>query len=424
MGAGTLFLNTADSNTAVGAAALLLNTTGPDNTAVGADALVYNVAGDSNTAVGAEALEFNHGLSSDNTAVGAEALQFNTDGTPNTAIGYAALNNNLIAGGNTAVGYDALLFNDALAHGFPFGWYNNAVGAGALISNGDGYSNNAFGNDALFFNVNGVANTAIGYYTLWNNDSDALGFFLTTLGATPVGLPTGALVNLTLRRSVLAGRPRPTGPLRSSGSVRGIRPPSRPKRNGTQSGPCKKNRNCDRPLANVQLAPGYQPRSLKGSSDEQLALMERESLRLALGGGADYGGSPRPAVAVGTNERSDLADCRRSSSQFNSPRGQNALAATLRSVPQFPSDLDTAPGSGRPPGSPRRSGDVSRHEKFRHVVLDAAVAAGADVDQSETGQPLFHADQQRTVTFDAPVAVKVPKCRIAALDHRTPGFRK
>jgi len=30
-------------------------------------------------------------------------------------------------------------------------------------------------NDALFFNVNGVANTAMGYYTLWNNDSDALG---------------------------------------------------------------------------------------------------------------------------------------------------------------------------------------------------------------------------------------------------------
>jgi hypothetical protein len=73
------------------------------------------------------------------------------------------------------MGYDALLFNDVFAHGFPFGWYNNAVGAGALISNVDGYSNNAFGNDALFFNVIGVANTAIGYYTLWNNDSDALG---------------------------------------------------------------------------------------------------------------------------------------------------------------------------------------------------------------------------------------------------------
>ena len=125
--------------------------------------------------MGAEALEFNDGLASNNTAVGAEALQFNTGGNPNTAVGYAALNNNLTAGGNTAVGYDALLFNDLFAHGFPFGWYNNAVGAGALISNVDGYSNNAFGNDALFFNVNGVANAAVGYYTLWNNDSDGLG---------------------------------------------------------------------------------------------------------------------------------------------------------------------------------------------------------------------------------------------------------
>jgi hypothetical protein len=73
------------------------------------------------------------------------------------------------------VGYDALLFNGLLADGFPFGWYNNAVGAGALLNNVNGYSNNAFGNDALFFNVVGVANTAVGYYTLWNNDSDAVG---------------------------------------------------------------------------------------------------------------------------------------------------------------------------------------------------------------------------------------------------------
>jgi hypothetical protein len=157
VGAGTLVLNTGDSNTAVGAAALLLNTSGTDNVAVGTNALVYNDTG------------------SENTAVGVEALEFNISGNPNTAIGYAALNNNLAAGGSTAVGYDALLFNDSFADGFPLGWYNNAVGAGALLSNIDGYSNNAFGNDALFFNVNGVANTAVGYYTLWNNDSDARG---------------------------------------------------------------------------------------------------------------------------------------------------------------------------------------------------------------------------------------------------------
>ncbi len=179
IGAGTLVLNRAGSNTAVGAAAMILNVTGDDNTAVGVNALALNTGGEDNTAVGSFALANNDstgaGLASNNTAIGTEALEFNTDGNPNTAIGYAALNSNLTAGGSTAVGYDALLFNDSFAHGFPFGWYNNGVGAGALLNNVDGYSNNAFGNDALFFNVNGVANTAVGYYTLWNNDSDALG---------------------------------------------------------------------------------------------------------------------------------------------------------------------------------------------------------------------------------------------------------
>jgi len=180
VGAGTLVLNTADSNTAVGAAAMILNLSGDDNTAVGINALAFNSGGEDNVAVGAFALANNDstkaGLASNNVAVGAEALEFNTDGNPNTAVGYAALNSNLTAGGNTAVGYDALLFNGLLADSFPFGWYNNAVGAGALLNNVNGYSNNAFGNDALFFNVIGVANTAVGYYTLWNNDSDAVGF--------------------------------------------------------------------------------------------------------------------------------------------------------------------------------------------------------------------------------------------------------
>ena len=136
VGAGTLVLNTADSNTAVGAAAMILNLSGDDNTAVGVSALAFNSGGEDNTAVGSFALSNNDstraGLASNNTAVGAEALEFNTDGNPNTAVGYAALNRNLTAGGNTAVGYDALLFNGSVADGFPFGWYNNAVGAGAL----------------------------------------------------------------------------------------------------------------------------------------------------------------------------------------------------------------------------------------------------------------------------------------------------
>jgi len=44
-----------------------------------------------------------------------------------------------------------------------------------------------------------------------------------------------------LAEKCLAGRPRPTGPPRSSASVRGSSPPTRPEGNGTRSGPCRRN---------------------------------------------------------------------------------------------------------------------------------------------------------------------------------------
>ena len=82
-------LNNADANTALGAVALLLNTTGTQNTAVGADALVNNDTGSSNT------------------ANGSFALFSNIEGNRNTAIGFHALENNT-ANSNTAVGADTL----------------------------------------------------------------------------------------------------------------------------------------------------------------------------------------------------------------------------------------------------------------------------------------------------------------------------
>jgi len=75
-----LVLNTSDSNTAVGAAALLLNTTGTENVAVGTDALVHN------------------------TAVGAVALFNNIDGSENTALGTGAGQNVITGFNNTYVG--------------------------------------------------------------------------------------------------------------------------------------------------------------------------------------------------------------------------------------------------------------------------------------------------------------------------------
>ena len=54
-----LALDTADNNTAVGTAAMFLNTTGPQNTALGTAALVFNNGGEGNTATGAFALYSN-----------------------------------------------------------------------------------------------------------------------------------------------------------------------------------------------------------------------------------------------------------------------------------------------------------------------------------------------------------------------------
>ena len=69
-----------DSNTAVGAAALLLNSTGSNNTAVGTDTLVFNDSGSANTAVGYFAL-INNTTGGFNTAIGSEALTANTTET-------------------------------------------------------------------------------------------------------------------------------------------------------------------------------------------------------------------------------------------------------------------------------------------------------------------------------------------------------
>jgi hypothetical protein len=153
VGAGTLLLNIGNQNTgegientAVGAAALLFNTTGSDNTAVGAAALVNNSDGYFNTAVGFEALQDNT-TGGTNTAIGRQALRSNTEGNQNTAVGHQALINNS-GEGNTAVGSLALRDNTT-------GTFNIALGdfAGSAITTG--HSNIDIGN----FGVAGESNT-------------------------------------------------------------------------------------------------------------------------------------------------------------------------------------------------------------------------------------------------------------------------
>ncbi len=100
-----------DSNTAVGAAALLLNSRGTQNTAVGTDALVFNgsgdVSGDANTATGYSAL-MNNLTGGSNTAIGREALTANIDARNNVALGSLSLSSNTSGNNNTTIGNPAL----------------------------------------------------------------------------------------------------------------------------------------------------------------------------------------------------------------------------------------------------------------------------------------------------------------------------
>jgi len=89
VGNGNWPLNNGDSNTAVGAAALLLNTTGTENSAIGTAVLVHNSTGGQNTATGAFALFVDTGhvfhLSSDPELVSMKCRLFGSHGRGNGA---------------------------------------------------------------------------------------------------------------------------------------------------------------------------------------------------------------------------------------------------------------------------------------------------------------------------------------------------
>jgi hypothetical protein len=156
VGAGALVLTNGaangagDSNTAVGAAALLLNGTGAQNTAVGTAALLNNAGDPTN---------FNGFF---NDAVGAFALNANVTGFSNNALGNSALFFNIDGASNTAVGDLALEVNDSTGHGMANN--NVAVGASALVNDVDGSENTAVGTGAGPNIANGFNNTYVGNF--------------------------------------------------------------------------------------------------------------------------------------------------------------------------------------------------------------------------------------------------------------------
>jgi hypothetical protein len=154
-GAGTLTFNTADNNSAFGAAALEFNTGGGLNVAVGGFSLLRNTTGSDNTAVGMQALENNvsgvtnaalgvfaaqNGTSDFNVAVGGFSLKATTAGTRNTAVGAGAMESGNAGNDNTAVG--ELAGNNIAGNG------NNCFGSSAGTSITTGNNNVVVGNGA------------------------------------------------------------------------------------------------------------------------------------------------------------------------------------------------------------------------------------------------------------------------------------
>ena len=182
--------------TAEGSNALNSLTTGSGNTAIGWHSLFSNTDGSFNTAVGVGTLLLNIGTvdpqfpgGNQNTAVGAAALLSNTTGNGNTAVGVSALLSNQYGFANVAVGGGALESNGG-------GSANTAVGSDALFHNlgedvfGSGYSNTAVGADALFSNQSGRNNTALGEAALFantGNNNTGLGFQAGNLATTGDG---------------------------------------------------------------------------------------------------------------------------------------------------------------------------------------------------------------------------------------------
>ena len=218
VGAGSLVLNHADANTAVGVAALLLNNDGTRNTAVGAAAMVFNTGdttgnGSFNCAVGAFALNGNaSGFS--NNAMGDSALFLNTNAAANTAVGDLALENNDATGpamrtSTRAVG--ALALNGNVS-----GDSNNAVGSSALMANTDGLFNQAVGVQALSSSIHGASNVAVGDSALFSYTGASGSGFNTVVGDQAGADLTDGSDNIYI--GATAGTQ--SGPAAESGTIR------------------------------------------------------------------------------------------------------------------------------------------------------------------------------------------------------------
>jgi hypothetical protein len=188
-----------ESNTAIGRASLVANTTGTNNTGTGYATLAANTSGTSNTASGYGTLSANTS-GNYNTASGAYSLLKNQNGIENTAIGYSSLFENLAGEKNTGVGSYSL-YNNKSSN-------NTAVGYSALGANVDGTNNVALGFNSLPNNTSGSNNTALGRFTLVLNTTGSNNTALGSLAevnannisnATAIGFGARVLASNTIQ---------------------------------------------------------------------------------------------------------------------------------------------------------------------------------------------------------------------------------
>jgi hypothetical protein len=90
-----------------------------------------------------------------NTAIGSGALRLNTTGYNNVAIGYESLRSNTTALNNVAIGYQTLYSNTTSIN-------NTAIGKYALYSDTTGGHNTVVGVEAMYNNTSGTYNVAMG----------------------------------------------------------------------------------------------------------------------------------------------------------------------------------------------------------------------------------------------------------------------
>ncbi|MCD4735321.1 MAG: tail fiber domain-containing protein, partial [Bacteroidales bacterium] len=136
---------------------------GENNIAIGADALLANTTGDKNVAIGNGALWFN-GAAEDNVAVGHGTMANNISGSYNTVLGAWSYKAFQHASYNTALGFNAM--GDFEPIPWALGYYS-------------GERNTAVGYEALFNNQQGLRNTAVGYKSAWENKT---GSYNTAIG--------------------------------------------------------------------------------------------------------------------------------------------------------------------------------------------------------------------------------------------------